>query len=266
MRIRFTLGMALGALMVLGILGGQPAQAAIVNGSFEGFPDFTGYTTIGNAAIQQADFHATADEVSPLGQQALISNNTAPIPGSVGAVTNIPSLDTFFNLGAGTLAGLNVKSGSGFKQTFFATAGDVLTFKYDFATNEPVNGNQDFGFTTLQGPGGGNATLTQLLSANPVGATIATNPLLGINSLFATETGYLTGSINILTSGNYTLAFGVANRTDTLNASGLLVDAIAGATGAPGGAVPLPAGMYLMLPGLLMAGLYVRKYRRCAAC
>ena len=77
--------------------------------------------------------------------------------------------------------------------------------------------------------------------------------------------GYLMGSFNITTSGNYTLAFAVANRGDTLNSSGLLVDAITQAAGPAGGAVPLPAGMYLMLPGLLMAGLYVRKLRRCAA-
>src|SRR5438105_10604173 len=67
MRNRFTLGVAFGALVVLGLVA-QPAKAVIVNGSFEDFPDFTGWVTIGNASIQQADFHPTGDEVPPAGQ------------------------------------------------------------------------------------------------------------------------------------------------------------------------------------------------------
>ncbi len=246
-RKNLSLSIALGAVTALGVLA-QPARAAIVNGGFEDLTDFN----------QQADFKTPPDGT----KQAVLSNNPQAIPGDAGAVTNIPTLDTFFNLGAGALEARNVQSGSGIKQTFFANTGDVISFKYDFATNEAPTSEttRDFGFYTLQGPAGGDAAFTSL--ANPsVPLQSPTNPLDGINAYFNTESGYLTGTFNVTTPGNYTLAFGVANVGNTTNASGLLVDSVTGAS-----TIPLPAAVYVMPLGLAVAGLYIRKMRRSVAC
>src|SRR5436305_932286 len=132
MKNRFKLSIALAAVAAFSLVAAQPARAAFVNGGFEQFPDFVGYLTLGNASIQDANFKATPDGSL---QQALLSNSTQPTPGLTGALTNIAALDTFFNLGANTLELQGVKSGSGFKQTFTASAGDQIKFFYDFATN-----------------------------------------------------------------------------------------------------------------------------------
>src|SRR5437763_5111823 len=186
MRSRLKLSVVIGAAVAaLGLAVAQPARAAFVNGGFELFPDFTGYTTTGNTSIQDSNFTQAPEG----NQQALISNNTAPIPGQFGASQNIAGLDAFFNLSPGALEAQGVMSGSGFKQTFTASAGDSIQFKFDFATNEGAN--QDFGFFTLQGPSGLlPAVQTNLAHASD--ATQATDPLEGINSLFNAQTGYKT--------------------------------------------------------------------------
>jgi hypothetical protein len=253
MPTRFKLSIALAAVAALGVAIAQPARAAFVNGGFEQAPDFFGYTPpIGNASIQDNNFKATPDGSL---QQALFSTNTQPIPGQFGATTNIGALDAYFNLGAGTLEAQDVKSGSGVKQTFTASAGDKIQFYYDFATNEGANSpNQDFGFITLQGPGLLPAVQTNLAKASD--ATTGTDPLEGINSLFNTQTGYKleTGAqsftLNITADGTYTLAFGVANVHDTVANSGLLIDDISGVTGP---SVPLPSTAWAGIA--LFAGL-----------
>ena len=143
-RKNLSLSIALGAVTTLGVLA-QPARAAIVNGGFEDLTDFNGWTRTGNTSIQQADFKTPPDGT----KQAILSNNPQAIPGDAGAVTNIPSLDTFFNLGAGALEARNVQSGSGIKQTFFANTGDVISFKYDFATNEAPTSETTRDFVSL---------------------------------------------------------------------------------------------------------------------
>jgi hypothetical protein len=245
---------ALSAFALFGIALAQPGKAAVVNGGFEGFPDFTGYSTIGNASIQQGDFHTPTEGL----QQAVISNSTSPAPDTNPSVTNIGTLDNFFNLAPGFLESLSVASGSGFKQTFSASTGDVLSFDADFATNQSANG-QDFGFLTLTDPNGATNFFNLSSLMGPQGPT---NPLDGISAYFDSETGYTHFSVGPLgSSGAYTLAFGIANDPDTLDASGLLVDNIGGATGAN---VPLPSTAwtgFALLGGLLGASRVIRRRR-----
>lgn len=252
-------GLALSAIVALGLAAAMPARAAIVNGGFEGFPDFTGYTTIGNTSIQLANYKAPVEGT----QQALLSNNTNPVPGATGATTNIGSLDAFVNLAAGALEGQGAKSGSAVKQSFTANAGDKVSFSTDFLTNEVRNA--DFAFYTLQL--GASAATQTLLGTAGVTPTVATNILDDVSSDFNKETGYTTTTITLAAGGTYTLAFGVMNFADTNVTSGLLVDAISLAAGpGGGGGVPLPAGAYLMTLGLATAGLFSAKLRRTAAC
>jgi hypothetical protein len=248
------LGMTLGA-MVLGMAVIQPARAAtIVNGGFEATPDFLGFQTIGNTSVQGSDFHAPTEGSA----QAFLFNGTAADPGSTGATTNIPSLDAFFNLSPGSLEASNIKSGSGIKQSFTGTAGEKISFDYNFGTNEGPRA--DFAFYTLTLPGSGTGANPL---ANPGSTLVPTSTLDGINGYLNKETGYKTLTFTLPSTGLYTLGFGVVNAIDTSVSSGLLVDNI---TSGAGSSVPLPAGMYLMPLGLAVAGLYSAKLRRTAAC
>ena len=250
-------GLALSAMVALGLAAAMPARAAIVNGGFEGFPDFTGYSTLGNTSVQGSSYKTPTEGT----QQALLSNNTNAVPGSTGATTNIGSLDAFVNLGSGVLEGQGAKSGTAIKQTFTANAGDKISFSTDFVTNDRTN--PDFAFFTLQS---GSTTTEIVLATAGVTPTVPTNALVeDVGSDFNRETGYTTTTLTLVAGGTYTLAFGVVNFGDTNVTSGLLVDNIALAAGPGGGGVPLPAGAYLMTLGLATAGMFSAKLRRTMA-
>ncbi len=274
MRTKFKLGMALGVLVALGLSASQPVSAAIVNGGFEQFPDFTGYTTAGNATIQASDFRTPVEGV----QQALISTAPGAVTGGSNPIT-ATALDTFLGLsGSNSTASQGATNGSGFKQTLVSIAsGDIVTFKFDFYTQEPrPTTRNDFAFVSV------NGVLTRLATVNTAAlvappATTGIGDNSGINSFAGVlETGFLSftiGAAQGLVVGNNTIGFGVVNVFDTNVQSGLIVDAIVQSAGGPGGGgpiggggVPLPAGAYLMTLGLVTAGLCSTKLRRTAAC
>lgn len=257
------MGLALGA-MAIGFAAAQPAKAAITNGGFEGFPDFTGWQQIGNTTIQDSTYH-TPTEGSV---QALLTNGT-------GAVT-AASLESFLNLTAGTLTSKGATNGSGIKQSITVAAGDVVTFNFDFATNETPNVPfNDFGFVSVAP----TSSLGVLADTNSPSSP--TNPLFGINADFSRETGYLSYAVKFTSAGTYTLGFGVVNVGDTSTTSGLLLDNVvetSSFTGVPnlvvpavngggggGNAVPLPAGVYVLPLGLAMAVIVSVKMRRANA-
>jgi hypothetical protein len=263
------LGLILGAVVAMGVASSQPALAApIQNGSFENAPDLVNWTPLGNTSVQLTnDFTATVPDGS---QEAFLSNFTGATPGSTGATTNIASLDAFVNLTAGTLEGQGVKSGSAIKQTFTAAANDTITFSFNFGTNDLTNA--DFAFVALQGPGASTAeTVFAKAGSSPTPALINTSAspdaLFTFGTMFNKETGFLTRQITVGAAGTYTLAFGIANATDTTFTSGVVIDNVvqAAGTGGGGGAVPLPAGMYLMPLGLAVAGLFAKKFRSLVA-
>ena len=148
-RGRNAFGISLGSL-VLGLATVAPVSAApLVNGSFEDFPDFNGWVTVGNTSVQSSDTKTPIDGDA----QALLSSGVSAIPGSAPASMDIAGLDGFFNLSAGMLEGYHAKSGSGAKQTFTGQVNGQVTFAFNFATNE--GSNPDFAFYTLTLPGGG---------------------------------------------------------------------------------------------------------------
>lgn len=256
------LGMA--SVAALGVCAAPMLQAApIINGGFEDSPDFNGYATIGNTTLQAADFHPPVEG----NLQALLSNGPGADTSGNDPVS-AAQLETFLNLAAGTLTGpatFKAFNGSAIKQTFTANAGDVLTLSYDFLTNEQVNkgGISDSSFIVLQKNGGGSPTLNLLSNTN--GTFVATDPLSGAGSFAPVETGYQTFSTTLLTSGTYTLGFGVTNAVDGTLSSALLVDAItvtAGQTGGGGGAVPLPAALLAMPLAGAVAGAAGKRLKK----
>lgn len=181
----------------------QPASAQIVNGGFE-TGNFTGWTTTGNASIQTSAFGSGPTEGT---FEALLSTGGFTVPDF--------SLEAFLGLAPGSLDNLgngNATSGSAIRQTFLAEAGEILTFDWNFLTNEftdPSNFFNDFSFVSL-------SVLSEL------GDTTS----IFMNSLtpFSQETGFQTFSFTIPTTGTYTLGIGATDVADSIVDSGLLVD------------------------------------------
>jgi len=180
----------------------QPASAQLVNGGFE-TGNFTGWATTGNASIQTSAFGSGPTEGT---FEALLSTGDPTVPDF--------SLEVFLGLAPGSLDNLgngNATAGSAIRQTFLAEAGDILTFDWNFLTNEGTPSFfNDFSFVSL-------AVLSEL------GDT--TFPIF-MNSLtpFNQETGFQTFSFTIPTTGTYTLGFGATDVADNVVESGLLVD------------------------------------------
>jgi len=123
-------------------------------------------------------------------------------------------LETFLAVPGGSLDGLGngiTQGGSAIAQIFTATAGEVLSFNWNFITDElPPSIFNDFAFWSL------NSSLSTLASANGSALTLNLSGLL--------ETGAGESSVVIPTDGTYTIDFGVANVSDTGGTPQLLVD------------------------------------------
>ncbi|MDJ0698127.1 hypothetical protein [Mastigocoleus sp. MO_188.B34] len=106
------------------------------NGGFE-TGTFTNWQTIGDTSIETSNFGVIPSSGA---FQALLTNGASDSGGSV-----IDSdLEQFLGLSSGALdnlANADVTEGSAIKQTFSAQAGDVLTFDWNFLTNETTPDN-----------------------------------------------------------------------------------------------------------------------------
>ncbi|MGD1702723.1 trypsin-like serine protease [Dapis sp. BLCC M229] len=180
----------------------------IKNGSFEnGLND---WSILGAATIQDSDFGTPPSDGE---YNALILNELLAVPGD--------EIEEFLGLSPGNLGNFSGSfpfEGSAIKQTFLANAGDVLTFDFNFLTNEctffanecaPEDIFNDFSFVSLSG-------LDFLADTF--------SPFVESLTTFVEETGYQSFSYEIPETGTYTLSFGVADAEDFAVFSGLLVD------------------------------------------
>ena len=185
------------------------SNVTIENRGFE-TGTFADWRTIGDTSIQTEDFGTDPSEGI---FQALLTNSASSSGGSV-----VDSdLEEFLDLASGVLDGLgngDVTEGSAIKQTFTANAGDILTFDWNFLTNEatPEDTFNDFAFFSL-------TPLTLELADTGESFVSSVTP-------FSQETGFQTESIAISEAGTYTLSFGVADVGDDIVDSALLVDNI----------------------------------------
>jgi hypothetical protein len=182
-----------------------------VNGGFEQTPDFAGWQTSGNDLVLAADFHAPPEGAA----QAVISNAQIPNNGTV--PVSASALEAFLGLTAGALSkpGAAAVNGSAIKQDVTGNAGDIVTFKADFLTNETTKPIGDYGFVTV--------TLNGKTQLFPIHAAL--KPITGLNtSGFVSETGYRMYTIVLPKNGTYTIGYGVVNVGDSEVASDLLVD------------------------------------------
>jgi hypothetical protein len=236
-------------------------HATFTNGSFE-TGSFSGWSIIGDTLVVDASFGtAPASGI----YQALVTNAPSP-PGfgdqhpqpysgnpSVDAFALPPPLvtplDTF--LGLPSTSVLNffhsllpsgstpfpTWEGSGIRQSFTANAGDVLTFRWNYLTNECMCPLADFAFIVL------NGALTFLADATSTSAGSGTD--------FRFESGYRLFATTLTTSGPQYVAVAVV---DTVNDpavnSAVLVDDFSIQK------VPEPASLFLIPLGLIvMVGL-----------
>ncbi|WP_165249682.1 hypothetical protein [Paludisphaera soli] len=140
-------------------------------------------------------------------------------PARAGDAVSAPEIESFLGLSTDALQGIGgpAFNGSALRTSFTAAAGDVLSFRFNFLTNEDPDllGDliNDFAFITLNG-------------ADPtVIAEVATTPFAAASStLFSVESGLLSFSTTLAASGVYTLGLGVVNVVDELLSSALLLD------------------------------------------
>ncbi len=181
----------------------------ITNGGFE-TGNLTGWSSSGAASVVGAGFGSGPTEGS---YEAFLSTGA-------GAQSR-PIIESFLGLPAGTLNSLAgplfATEGSAIKQVITANAGDVLSFDWNFLTNEatPNAVYNDFAFWVLVNEHTGQVLANTFSSFSPSSTS------------FFEETGFTTTSYTFSTSGTFTLGFGVmdaAAGTDTAIDSGLLVD------------------------------------------
>ncbi|MEL7313960.1 MAG: S8 family serine peptidase, partial [Cyanobacteria bacterium J06559_3] len=171
--------------------------------------DFNGWETIGNARIETANFGVAPPDGD---YQALLMNSSSeasdpPVP--------VTELETFLGLNPGDLDELSsgtVTEGAAMKQTVTVSAGTELTFDWNFLTNEGSSSTyNDLGFITIA-----SATSDVLANTN--------SPLVASATPFQQETGYETFTYTFATAGTFTVGLGVADVTDGVVDSGLLID------------------------------------------
>lgn len=193
------------AVSLIGIanLFGASSAQALTNGSFE-TGDFTDWETIGNTSIETSAFGSGPTDGN---FEAFLSTDDPTVSDS--------TLENFLDLAPGSLDSLgngDATVGSAIRQTFTAEAGDILTFDWNFLTDEftPDPFFNDFAFVSLTGLD----TLANTFS-----------PFVdSLTPLFDEETGFETFSFTIETAGTYTLGLGVTDVLDTIFDSGLLID------------------------------------------
>ncbi len=234
------------AFVTAGTLCGEIAEAGqIINGGFE-TGDFSGWQTLGNTSIQTANFGISPTEGD---FQALLENHP---PGFNGIPTD--QVESFLGMSSGSLSALGngpVIQGSAIQQTFAANAGDLLSFNWNFLTNENASDPvfNDFAFVTIRpGP---LVTLASTFS-NLIPAPVPT---------YFSMTDYQSYTYTIPTTGIYTLGIGVVDVSDEFTDSGLLVDNASLSTGA----VPEPSSLLLCGIGFLGLLSYTGWSRRASA-
>jgi len=183
----------------------NPGTTPSDNLSFE-FGDFSGWSTLGATTIETDTIGVGPTDGT---YQALITNGS----GSVGEA----NLESFLGLNPGSLDTLgngDATAGSALKlDAVTVQAGDMLTFDWNFLTNESVPSSfNDFGFFAVSDTFSGELADTQADFVSFGG------------SGFGNQTGYGTFSYIFAQGGTYDIGLGVVDEGDSSVNSGLLVD------------------------------------------
>lgn len=220
------------------------AEAVILSGGFE--DDLTGWEAIGDYRVETSTFGSGSVQGT---SQAFLStafnevigfdeNRNEIVGGDAVPVTFISGLDslnlegflglsTFFgDESLDSLATAEPIEGSAIKQTFTASAGETLSFSWNFLTNESTGQAarndftypdfNDFAFATVQ-----SDSDSKLFSLADTGSNFSNS-----STFLEQETGFNTFSYTVPNTGSYTLGIGVVDVGEPTRVSGLLVDKV----------------------------------------
>ncbi|KAB7648020.1 PEPxxWA-CTERM sorting domain-containing protein [Polymorphobacter fuscus] len=199
--------------------------------------------------------------------------------------------------GAGSL-GVDTETNGSINTTgsFAADAGSVLSFYFNYVTSDG-SGFADYGWSQLQTVSGNAVATLFTARTTPSGDTV---PGFGLPGLLATltpgstpiqigtgggggpvwsglggdsgrcfdtgcgYTGWIRADYTIAAAGNYRLAFGVTNWSDTQFASGLAYDGVI-VDGNPVPGVPEPGTWAMLIAGFGLVGAAARRRRTAIA-
>ncbi|MDH5445613.1 MAG: PEP-CTERM sorting domain-containing protein [Gammaproteobacteria bacterium] len=207
------------------------ASAVVVNGGFE--TSLSSWSSTGDVMTEDG-FYSGSGPTEGSSQAILttMSDWGDFTPGlSFNDAVDTASMESFLGLSVGTLGSYDAYEGSAIMQTFTASAGEILSFDWNFLTDD-----------------GGNSGDTAFVIVDGIFTTLAdasTSLLSSASGFFLEETGYNTFSFDIAESGSHTIAFGVFDTIDGSGASGLLVDNV----NLVSVSVPEPSTLALMLLG-----------------
>lgn len=194
------------------------AQAALLNGSFES--GLAGWSAIGDAAA----IGALGPVAVPDGASQLVLTTASMLfaddpAGNFNVSGHEPelaggALEVFAGLAAGALdpdssSGLQAYEGSAVRQAFAAAAGQTLSFRFDFLSNDPQAG--DFAFVVIDG------LQFRLGDLSGAGASAGA---------WSWQSGYASFSHRFASDGMHLLAFGVVDVGDFAASSALLIDLV----------------------------------------
>jgi subtilisin family serine protease len=174
---------------------------AFLNSGFE-MGDFTGWQILGNTNIETNSFGSGPTEGI---YQALATSGSGSVSDTV--------IENFLELAPGSLDGLgngNATSGSAIARSVTVSAGDQVSFDWNFLTNDYLPYN-DFAFVSIA-----PESIDTLADLN--------SGLVSSPTIFYEETGFDTFSYTFPTDGTFTLGVGVVDVADTAVDSGVLVD------------------------------------------
>ncbi|MBR9803146.1 PEP-CTERM sorting domain-containing protein [bacterium] len=215
----------------------------ISNGGFES-PLATGWTVIGTASSTLLT-GATPTE----GSQYAFLNTIVGDP-------SVPAIENALGLTSGTLTGAGAQGGAAIYQDVTLNAGETLSFDWRFLSQLSDNSTaNDFAFWSLT-PNGIPGGYTQLADTFDVGSDMV--------GTFTFSTSAFAKAEPSVSSGTYTLGFGVMNFGNNLDAypSGLLIDNIS-ISGSSPAAVPEPGTLAMLGISTLGFGMgYVRKRKK----
>jgi hypothetical protein len=223
----------------MGMVYPVAAKAAILNGGFEN--GFSQWQTLGDTAIVtsasgsspvegtfQAFLSTAFDEVIRIDANGNLIHagnavNAFNITGTTESLEGFLGTSSFLGNSFDRLATANPIEGSAIKQTFIANAGEILSFTFNFLTDELVGSDadlnfNDYAFVSLKSD---SDTLFFPL------ADTATSPFSkASNTTFFEEIGFQSFSYAVPTTGQYTLGIGIVDVGEPTVISGLLIDQV----------------------------------------